>query len=209
MKLTRYHVVTLSEAALRTSAIQLLQIAEEAGFPPDVIIGIRTGGYVVAECMKPALKNAIAVLPITCRRPGTGRKSKPGVRAILRHLPYFLADRLRVAEHLYRNVWHIASSATQFVPDRAEMDAITAHLPTLGPAPRILIVDDAVDSGVTLAAIENFIRGLAPSATVKSASITVTTATPLRNPDFSLYRYALCRFPWSFDFKPNRAGADL
>lgn len=209
MQITRYHVMTFNEAALQANAGRLLHMVRGAGFVPELVIGIRTGGYVVAEKMKPLLDPSVAILPFTCRRPGTKRKSKPGVKLLLRYLPYMLADRLRVVEHLLRMARKSSPSSLALAPDGAESDAIAAQIKALGTTPKILIVDDAVDSGRTLAAVEDAIRALAPSATVKSAAITVTMPTPIRNPEFSLYRYALCRFPWSFDFKPDRAGSAL
>ena len=73
----------------------------------------------------------------------------------------------------------------------------------MGASARILIVDDAVDSGSTMAAVRKAINAIAnPSAVIKIAAITVTTPAPFIEPDFFLlYRYVLCRFPWSLDSK--------
>src|ERR1700719_810658 len=43
---------------------------------PDVLIGIRTGGLVVAESMARAAGGALPVLAVTCRRPSS-RHSDP------------------------------------------------------------------------------------------------------------------------------------
>jgi hypoxanthine phosphoribosyltransferase len=64
----------------------------------------------------------------------------------------------------------------------------------------VLVVDDAVDSGVTLATVLRLLRESSPPDTqFRSAVVTVTLAQPLAEPDFVLYRGVLCRFPWSFD----------
>ena len=89
-----------------------------------------------------------------------------------------------------------------FTPEAAELAAIAAQVQALGRPPRILIIDDAVDSGATLAATIDHIQAIAgPDAVLRTAAITVTTAAPSIEPNFMLYRYVLCRFPWSLDFK--------
>ena len=45
-----------------------------------------------------------------------------------------------------------------------------------------------------------FAQAAAPAGvSVHSAAITVTTEQPISQPDITLYRGILCRFPWSFD----------
>jgi hypoxanthine phosphoribosyltransferase len=70
---------------------------------------------------------------------------------------------------------------------------------------RILVVDDAVDSGRTLEVVLRWLRGRCPDAEVRSAVLTVTTPRPLLIPDFYLYYPdVLIRFPWSLDNKTQR-----
>ena len=45
-------------------------------FPPELLVGIRTGGLVVAEAMARAAPHAMPVMPLTCRRASTGMKSR-------------------------------------------------------------------------------------------------------------------------------------
>ncbi|MBC7799187.1 MAG: hypothetical protein H7Z10_01075, partial [Gemmatimonadaceae bacterium] len=82
----------------------------------------------------------------------------------------------------------------------AEQQAMRAWFAAAGPAPAVLIVDDAVDSGATLAAVLAEVRRLAPpGARIETAAITVTTAAPIATPDHALFNRQLCRFPWSMD----------
>jgi hypoxanthine phosphoribosyltransferase len=84
--------------------------------------------------------------------------------------------------------------------DAAEVDQVARRLREM-PAPRrLLLVDDAVDSGVTLAAVMQRLKAACPPGTeIQSAAIVQTTPRPLLAPDHVLYNGALCRFPWSFD----------
>jgi hypoxanthine phosphoribosyltransferase len=84
--------------------------------------------------------------------------------------------------------------------DHAEAEAIGRHLAQGTASPRVLVVDDAVDSGLTLATVLRVLREISPSNTqFRSAVVTVTLEQPLAEPDYVLYRGVLCRFPWSFD----------
>lgn len=67
---------------------------------------------------------------------------------------------------------------------------------------RILIVDDAVDSGSTMASVINLLNQEFPGNIIRTAAITVTTSTSLVEVDYALYREGvLVRFPWSNDMK--------
>ena len=84
--------------------------------------------------------------------------------------------------------------------DHQEACAIDAWLRASPDHPRVLVADDAVDSGVTLNTVLSMLRALCPPATdLRSAAITVTLDNPVVEPDYALYRGVLCRFPWSFD----------
>lgn len=65
---------------------------------------------------------------------------------------------------------------------------------------KILIVDDAIDSGTTATSVRNAISSLNPDAEIRIAVITVTQPYSLKFADFYLYGDGtLIRFPWSID----------
>jgi hypoxanthine phosphoribosyltransferase len=179
-------------------AILMQQVTEN--YRPDLLVGIRTGGYIVAEAMMRAASTPIPLLPLTCRRAGTNAKSRLKLLpAILATLPRPAVDRLRWLEHRLLSTRRRTQTKLQHV-DHAEATAIGRHLVRASASPRVLVVDDAVDSGVTLATVLHLLRETSPPATqFRSAVVTVTLAQPLIEPDFVLYRGVLCRFPWSFD----------
>lgn len=165
---------------------------------PALVVGVRTGGHVVAELMP---RNAdTGLLPITLRRASTAKKERSAVlRGVLARLPYSIGNLLRIAEHFVLN----RLRSPRVVPRQFDPSEVTAIVEFLRgrERPYVLVVDDAVDSGVTLAAVVAELRGACPAASIKTAAITVTTSAPLIEPDFRLYTHVLCRFPWSFDFK--------
>jgi hypoxanthine phosphoribosyltransferase len=171
-----------------------------ADFRPDLLVGIRTGGLVVAQAMARAAPAQLAVMPLTCRRASTGVKSRfKALPTILAALPQPAVDILRWLEHRLLTSRRRSNTKVQHI-DHAEAAEIGHHLAQHPAAQRVLVVDDAVDSGVTLATVLRILRETCPENTqLRSAVVTVTLAQPLAEPDYLLYRGVLCRFPWSFD----------
>jgi hypoxanthine phosphoribosyltransferase len=176
----------------------MYQVLED--FRPDLLVGIRTGGLVVAEAMSRAAPHRIPVMPLTCRRASTGVKSRFRLLpTILAALPRPAVDCLRWGEHHLLTARRRTQSKVQHV-DHAEAAAIGHHLAQGTMSSRVLVVDDAVDSGVTLATVLRLLReNTTPDTQFRSAVVTVTLAEPLAEPDYVLYRGILCRFPWSLD----------
>lgn len=168
---------------------------------PDALIAIPTGGWFVAQAMAKAAGRDMPVLSLTCRRPSS--RLKPGgsvVRKMVSGLPRPIVDRLRLAEHalLTRRPATAPTAPYQFVEQ--ELETLQRWMAGAPERPSLLIVDDAVDSGATLAQVVETVRRYAPpGADIRSAVITVTTDWPLIRPDHWMFHRQLCRFPWSMD----------
>lgn len=198
-----YTVQTLNQDALMDAAGELLRLALWDG-SVDLVVGVRTGGMVVAEAaMKPAPKQ-IKLLPITCRRKSTATKeSSRLLKTWLPRLPYWITNHLRIFEHerlMAKAQMEAAKTVTEFDASDEERAALETYIKEHAPE-GILVMDDSVDSGATLKAVVNYIKGLAGDIPVRSAAITVTSTTPLIQPDYALHKLTLCRFPWSYDFR--------
>lgn len=181
-------VVTLDTKALSAACLRLEEAAR--GFAPDLIVGIATGGDEVARRMFGDLPHT----SVRCRRPGSETKDgNPRLFGFIRRLPRPVRDLMRIAEAHW-----LAARGT-----RAEERAVEVSPEAAGAiarASRILVVDDAADSGATLAAV---LRAIGPKA-VAVAVLTVTTPDPAVRPDYTLYdNRTLLRFPWSKDFNPE------
>ncbi len=194
----KFKVRTLTTAGLDDAAAALALKAQSLN--PEVIIGIRSGGYVVAELMAKHFPQA-RLFAITCQRPSTKKKQSISlIGHILRALPHGINNQLRIVEHIMLTQLR-APQRNVVLPDPGELDAIENYLRGHKTS-HILIVDDAVDSGATLEAVHKAVSTVADAdATIKIAAVTVTTHTPRIMPDFFLYRFVLCRFPWSLDAK--------
>ena len=191
-------LTTLREPAFNAACARLMRLVE-SGFTPTLIVGIRTGGLAVAQAMGRAASADLPVLAITCQRASTAAKSRfPLLRLLLRALPRPLVDALRRLEHQFLVMSRTRKPPRRIV-DHAEAAAIAATLKDT-PAPRVLIADDAVDSGATLLTVLQALRAVCPRGTeFRSAAITQTQEHPAAQPDYVLHRGVLCRFPWSFD----------
>ncbi len=192
-------VRTLDRTDFETACTALMAVVEQS-YAPTLLIGVRTGGLVVAEAMARAATAQIPVAPLTCRRAATVAKARlPMLAPALAALPRRVTDTLRVAE-LRLSAGRRRSRVPVQEVDQAEADAIAVRLRAAPAGERLLVVDDAVDSGVTLDAVLRVLRGFCQTdIEIRSAAVTVTLDNPLVQPDFALHRGVLCRFPWSFD----------
>lgn len=177
-----YKVVTLTPEKLARACSELEDAVVVSGFSPEAVLTIATGGDYVGELM---FKN-VPHFSTKAQRPTT--KYKKGIfRRFLKILPRCIKDRLRIVEA------RRLSGAPKVTPQ--------VNLPELPKEGHVLIVDDAVDSGATLAAVCRKVAVIYPGLAIRTAVITATTDAPLLEPDYCLYRNStLIRFPWSADY---------
>lgn len=194
----RNPTLTLGPDAFDAACGELMRMVGR-DYLPTLIVGVRSGGLAVAEAMCRAAQSPVPVLPLTCRRPGTSVKSRlPLLRSGLAFLPEAWRNSLRHAEHNWTAGRRRSAGRAQVNLDEA--GAIGAWLIGAPQKQHVLVVDDAVDSGVTLQAVLRTLCLVCPPQTrFRSAVITVTLEAPVAEPDYALYRGVLCRFPWSFD----------
>jgi hypoxanthine phosphoribosyltransferase len=123
----------------------------------------------------------------------------PVLRFLLAALPTPVVNLLRRLEHRLLIAPRGSRARPQQI-DHTEAEAIAAWVATSARRARILVADDAVDSGVTLDTVLGLLRRLCPRGTeIRSAAITQTLENPKARPDYVLFHDTLCRFPWSFD----------
>ena len=81
--MTSRFVRTLDQPSFDNACAALMRRVE-ASYAPTLMVGIRTGGLVVAQAMARAAANTLAIEPLTCRRAATGAKARlPFLRALL------------------------------------------------------------------------------------------------------------------------------
>lgn len=186
-------VLTLSPQLLSEAACQLSQRVRSAGCSPALIVGIRSGGAEVSRLMRPYFPDA-QYAEVRLSRPSTRQKESGFAQRLLRRLPLWLCDVLRIVESRLGE-WRSRGQ----LPERVGEVHLEAEVPAGGT---ILLIDDAIDTGATVHALRQHLALCYPSSEVRVAVITVTTAHPVYDADYCLYHdRTLCRFPWSNDYR--------
>lgn len=195
-------VLTFDDTRLDSACKRLALMVMADGKPYyDAIVAVRRGGAFVCDsfCRYFPHERYGNRFDITLQRPSTKKKGK-FFRRLLQSLPYPVLDALRIFESYLLRFQSRKGNAKPIpnveIPDEMEVLLHSDAFPSL------LVIDDAIDSGETLLALVDKIKGLNHDATIDIAVLTVTTTSPRINAAFSLYHdKTLIRFPWSDDFK--------
>ncbi|MDE6019176.1 MAG: hypothetical protein K2G85_10230 [Muribaculaceae bacterium] len=193
-------VLTFDTLAFDRHAIRLAGMIEN-DMHFDAIVGVKRGGSFVCDalCKHFRKERYDARYDVELQRPST--KTKNGtISKILKHLPTIILDFLRMAESkilsFHRKIKGNVATPEVNIPAGLEYILKTVEVP------KILIIDDAIDSGDTLFAITETLKKTNPNITIRIAVMTVTTARPRIDADYALYKNkTLIRFPWSNDYK--------
>lgn len=193
-------VVTLSNQDLDQSTFRLArEVMDSHPEPFDVVIAIRRGGAIVAQSF---LKSFPAGMvrhydEVELQRPSTKYK-RHSLTKLLRWLPRPCLNLMRIVEARLLERRHKRKGIK--VKKLILPTDTTKHIG--GHGAKILVIDDAIDSGATAKAVADAIHNANPSAEVRLLTITVTTPTPLIDADYALYRNrTLVRFHWSDDYR--------
>lgn len=194
-------VITLSQGAVDWQAreLALSLIAENAsGF--DLMVGVRRGGEFFADALEKFLPENYckARINVTLQRPSTRGKGAR-LAAVLGNTPLWMLNSARRLE-----AWWLRMKTRHAKrPDTRKMVVDNEkELPILNADSRILLVDDAIDSGATIKVVCNNLREMYVNPQIKIAVVTVTTDSSVVEPNFCKYHNrTLVRFPWSIDYK--------
>ena len=195
------HVVDFDKASSFSAAVQQLESKViDSGYDPNLIVGIPTGGRLVVAEMK-RLSNKSNVCFIAKQRKSTATKQKLGLKKFLPYFPKALNNALRHLES-----WLLER---KFEKKRDELLSEDASLIDLDDetqkmvidSEKILVVDDAIDSGETMKVIVQTIRQYNLDVEIKLAVINTTFMSPLVEPDFCLFQRKIVRYPWANDVK--------
>jgi uncharacterized protein len=195
----RMQVVTLSESDFVGLSQELYRRVIADGYAPTHIVAIASGGTRVRDAIKPIIDPAVAFVDVALSRQLTRQKKRFRISALLSRLPYVFTDRLRILEHWIRLLCFDPRKSIIAVPDSscAELQQIAAR-----DGVRILVLDDAADSGVTLSRVLRALAGQENGrAEIRTAVITSTWKSPLVRPNYYVFNGVLCRFPWSHDYR--------
>ncbi len=201
LAMTMRPVITISEQDVPVLTQQLLDRMAADAFVPDAVLGIAKAGALVVDSLPETA--GVARFRCTMQRPSTPAKQRAGLALrVLKKLPYRVTSLLRFIQASARE------RKTSVVP--APSESLVQDIDIIGAASRvqgfrrIAVIDDAVDSGVTLACVMAALKQRLPAeVAVRSGAITRTRsrAKTIIQPDYFIYENTECRFPWSPDYK--------
>ena len=151
-------------------------------YRPSTIVAVERGGLLLAEVVANGAGGSLRTMRVQRR----GGRLKKALGPLLRRAPTRLRDALRRAEH---------SSGVHRLLGRGAGSVGSTW--SAGPTERVLVVDDAVDSGETMGLVLGALREAGATQT-KVAVVTVTHESSRHLVDFA-WMSGLTRFPWSVD----------
>ena len=170
-------------------------------YTPDIIIGCKNGGSIVAQKIYDYFKiiNHNCIYDnVEVRHKSTNSFEKIKIDRIFKYTPKFILNILRVVhiilyEFLYNHFNHLREYTSYF-----NLSDDTISFIKEGNK-KILVVDDAIDSGETMYIIREYLKTLNDNNDIKYCVCTTTYKNPIIVPNYTVYNRIILRFPWAFD----------
>ncbi|MDH5386871.1 MAG: phosphoribosyltransferase family protein [Gammaproteobacteria bacterium] len=193
-------VITLNKSEFEQACDSLAVKLAESG-DITALIGVRSGGATVAKLVFGYLEKQggnLEYFEAGASRYATAAKKTRSIKILFKFLPRFILDWLRIVEHY---IVTLRMKLSDDVERDVRLDSrLVDYLANLESG-RIIIIDDAIDSGATVKILLDELCAINPLLEYKIAVLVVTKNVPLVYPDFCLYKNVLLRFPWSSDYK--------
>lgn len=173
---------------------QLAKKVELTGFIPEHILYIERAGLFIGYDISQYFHCPISGISSSRR----GASFKSALKVILRLLP-------RKLNYFLRNLER-RSNVHGLMSDRKVIcEGISPPRDK-----RILLVDDAIDTGFTIRAVIDYLNNNGwRMHSIKVAVITTTEENPVIQPDMSLFTQRFFAFPWSYDSREYTAAWKL
>lgn len=183
-------VLTLSQTEF-TNKINLFTKQIFIKFEPELILFIENGGLFIKQIIETNYLD-LNFDSVKLQRSSTKAKNyfiSKLLFSFIKFMPYKILDILRNIEHFVMiNSSKQNFKKTNFISKKYNFS-------------KILIIDDAIDTGTTMNSIFQEISRMNPDSIVKTAAFVVTNPKCKFNVDFIFYKNVLIRFPWSNDYK--------
>lgn len=193
-------IVDLDDAALRVHVAEMAaDIVEKENI--DIVIGIRRGGAYVGHLLWEAMgaKGSHAkYFELTCQRSSTSVKGFGVVKFVIKMLPRVVNDLLRKLEHRLVSLTVGLGSNGKRRVEGLDGDLLKS-LEAGTENTRILLVDDAIDSGSTMETVIDALRSVNEAVVIRTCALTVTQRDARVRPDYSVYDEVLLRCSWAAD----------
>jgi len=172
-------------------------LISKVNYKPDLVVGVLNGGGYVLDIIKQldSLKN-VNFCSAKLQRPDT-IKNKAIVKFLLKKLPYVFLNYIRVLESkkAEKSICLIKNQAILKIKFHCGFNIDNLKVK------RILIVDDALDTGRTVYMFKNNLQKMFPNAEIETAVLSWTIESSIIKPEYYLYKNVLVRYPWAKDYK--------
>jgi hypoxanthine phosphoribosyltransferase len=186
--------VTLDNDLFKNSVLELWSQIITEYIPDKVIVVESGGGHLVDVLIENGKVIQKDIIRIKATRKLTGLKKSRGA-TLIKLLPDTFSILLRnIESYIKEFIFTVFKQENERV-----INFVSGNISEIS-GKKVLILDDAVDSGVTLRSIVEFVQmNASEKIEIKTASLTVTFKKPLVFPNYFLYKRTLIRFPWSID----------
>lgn len=189
-------VLTLSRAQFQEVCGSLGDRIVELCSPDLIVVVPRAGDFIWEELKKIPVFEGVNVVKIKAQRRLTKHKSKGFIKPVLVKFPRSINNLLRHLESIVRELmFYLRGPGVSPLLEYEDgvVDCVVK-------AKRIVVIDDAIDSGVSIKSILEFLKQKNALATIHVAVITTTFEEPLVCADISLYDRQIIRFHWAEDY---------
>lgn len=168
-------IKTISYPELKTACEEIKKYAEKE--KPDWIIPIYSGGKEIIK-LSGLSDESWNIHAVYITHPGLGN----GAKSILKKMPEVILNLLRCIDL-------IRPRSSKRIAYFGEIERVSG---------KILVIDDAIDRGVTL----NLLYKKLEEIGINNNNIRVAVVNDIRGkgPGFSIYRNTLIKFPWNLDY---------
>lgn len=178
--------VEIKLSDIHNIAQNLLNLIDNYDF--DTVISISKSGYLVADAL--SIISGTKFLEIESKRVGVDEKSKylPNIiNKFPKNLIYFLKKYERKISY-----YEINEQRTLYY-DKDSYEKISPK--------KILVFDDAIDTGYTIDKVCDEIKNIYGNAEIKTAVLNYYTDRNASVPDYYLYSDTILSAPWTIDSK--------
>lgn len=178
------------------------------GYEPDVVIGVKNGGSIIAKEVLKYLNivHKAKYYELTVQHNCTRKFEKIHIDKIFRLMPKPILNLMRVCQIYFYECLYEQFGYTRkyYVEENLDKD-LQKYLHQGGK--KILIIDDAIDSGHTMNHARIYVDWFSipmpkhKQNILKLAVANITYKNPIIKPNYSLYNRTIIRYPWAFDNK--------
>ena len=149
-----------------------------------LVLSVSSGGTAIFT----ELKTDHPHISVQCRRPSSSSRTKKHFVALARFLPASFRNFLRFLEHIL---------LMSFESGRREVRFSDDELARILSFPKIVILDDAIDTGRTIKSIGDCLRSAGYKGMILTVVFAWTNVRSCIQPDFWYKESVLIKFPWS------------